>query len=767
MTDIDIVHDSAEKSLTGYAQYTDDISLEKNALHAYIGYSTIAHGYLTDLDFSQVKKIDGLIDIITYVDLPGVNDISPVGKNDEPILVEKKIEYWGQPIFLVVAINREIARRASKLVTVKYEKLDPIITIKNAKNTINQPKLVTEPLKLERGNFDSAFSNSSNKLVGEIEIGGQDHFYLESHISIAIPKEDGDIRIVSSTQHPSEVQHMVSKALGLPSSSIEVVVRRMGGGFGGKETQSNLFAVLAAIAANRLKKTVKIRPSRDDDMIITGKRHPFFAKYEVGFEENGKINALKAILSAQCGYSADLSGPVTDRALFHVDNCYYIPNIFLKSEPLFTNTSSNTAFRGFGGPQGILVGERVIEEVAYALKKDPLQVRKTNLYGTTKNNLTPYYQNVRDNISKKIITQLERSSNYQKRKKEIIRFNKSSKILRKGIALTPVKFGISFTATWYNQAGALINIYNDGSVSLNHGGTEMGQGLNTKVANIVAEIFCIPFRKVKITQTDTSKIPNTSATAASSGTDLNGKAAEKAAITLKNRLIDFASFHFSTEKNLIYFTYDGILIGNKSISFSELVSLAYKSRIQLSALGFYKTPNIDWDREKGKGNPFYYFSYGAAVSEISLDVYTGEFIINQTDILHDVGNSLNTSIDLGQIEGGFIQGVGWLTTEELFWNKSGELKTHAPSTYKIPLASDTPERLKITLLESSPNRRPTIKRSKAVGEPPFMLSVSVLEALSMATSSVSDYNTCPKLKTPATPENLLLTIEKLKKINAS
>ncbi len=760
-----IIHDSSEKCLTGDALYIDDINLDKNACHGYIGFSSVAHGYILDIDFSLAMKTPGVLDIITYKELPGSNDISPTGKNDEPILSNRKVNYYGQPIFLIVATTREIARTASKLVKIKYEELKPIVTIKAAKNNIRNLKFVTEPLRLKRGNFEKAFKKSPKKLVGEIEIGGQDHFYLEGHIALAIPTEGGEIRVLSSTQHPSEVQHMVAKTLDLPSSSVEVAVRRMGGGFGGKETQSNLFAVLASVAAIRLGRTVKIRPDRDDDMIITGKRHPFLAKYEVGFEENGKINALKATLSAQCGYSADLSGPITDRALFHVDNCYYIPDILLESEPLFTNTVSNTAFRGFGGPQGMLVGERVIEEIAFSIAQDPLEVRKINLYGIDKKNITPYHQKVRDNISRKIISELEKTSGYKKRRRQIISFNKKSKLIKKGISLTPVKFGISFTATWYNQAGALINIYNDGSVSLNHGGTEMGQGLNTKVSSIVSEVFCIPFEQIKITQTETSKIPNTSATAASSGSDLNGKAAERAALTLKDRLIKFASKHFTVPQEFISFGYNGILVGNKLLSFSELVSLAYKERVQLSALGFYKTPNIYWDRAKGKGEPFYYFAYGAAVSEVSLDTLTGEYILNRTDILHDVGQSLNEYIDIGQIEGGFIQGVGWLTSEELVWDDSGSLKTHAPSTYKIPLASDTPETLNISLLQKSPNPRPTVKRSKAVGEPPFMLSISVFEALSMAVSSVIDYSTCPKLRTPATPENLLLTIEKLKRQN--
>ena len=762
-----IAHDSAEKCLTGQAKYVDDISLEKNACHGYLGYSKIAHGYIKHIDFSAVKTINGVLDIITHNDLPAVNDISPMNKGDEPILAARDIKYYGQPVFLIVATTREIARRASRLVKIKYKELKPIITAKQAKDRAKNPLLVTEPLTLQRGNFEKAFQNSPKKLTGEIEIGGQDHFYLEGHIAVAIPKEDGDMEILSSTQHPSEVQHMVSKSLGKSSNCITVNIRRMGGGFGGKETQSNLFAVLAAIAANRIKKTVKLRPDRDDDMIITGKRHPFLATYEVGFDINGKIHALKAILSAQCGYSADLSGPVTDRALFHVDNCYFIPNIYLRSEPLFTTTVSNTAFRGFGGPQGILVGERIIEEIAYCLQKNPLEIRKMNLYGKKSRNITPYHQTIKDNISKKIISNLEKESNFKSRLENVISFNKKSQILKRGIALTPVKFGISFTATWYNQAGALINIYNDGSVSLNHGGTEMGQGLNTKVSSVVSDIFCVPFDRIKITQTDTSKVPNTSATAASSGSDLNGKAAENAALVLKKRLIKFASDYFEISENFISFNQNGILIGNKIISFCDLVTLAYQNRVQLSALGFYKTPNIHWDREKGKGQPFYYFAYGAAVSEVTLDTLTGEFVINRTDILHDVGKTLNESIDIGQIEGGFVQGVGWLTTEELVWDDKGKLKTHAPSTYKIPLASDIPEIFNVSLLKNSPNLRPTIKRSKAVGEPPFMLSISVLEALSMAVSSVVEYSVCPKLSTPATPENLLLTMERLKHSNAS
>ena len=752
-------HDSAHKHVSGTAEYIDDINEPTGLLHAYLGLSEIANGAIISMDLSAVEAEDGVIGVLTADDINGHNDISPTGKKDDPVFAQN-IDFHGQPIFAVIAKTRAAARKAAKLAKVEYKAKDHITDVADA---IEQDyPLVTEPLTLKRGDAEKALETSSQRISGQMRIGGQDHFYLEGHIAMAIPGEDDDVLVYSSTQHPSEVQHMVGHVLNIPSHAITVNVRRMGGGFGGKETQSNLFAAVAALAAKKYNQAVKIRPDRDDDMIATGKRHDFLVDYDVGFGNDGKIIALDATFAARCGNSADLSGPVTDRALFHADNCYYYPDVILKSKPYKTNTVSNTAFRGFGGPQGMLGGERVIEEIAYALGKDPLEIRKANFYGEASNNITPYHQEINDNIVGKIVEELETSSDYQKRRQAILEFNNAKGIIRKGIALTPVKFGISFTATWYNQAGALVHIYNDGSIHLNHGGTEMGQGLNTKVAQVLADEFQVDLDRIKITATNTGKVPNTSATAASSGSDLNGMAAANAAEQIKARLIKFACESYSVTEDEVAFVANHIQIADEKISFNAFINAAYMARVQLSAAGFYKTPDIHWDREAGKGRPFYYFAYGASVSEVSIDTLTGEYQIDRADILHDVGKSLNPAIDIGQIEGGFVQGMGWLTTEELWWDDAGRLRTHAPSTYKIPLASDRPRIFNVSLADWSENREMTIRRSKAVGEPPFMLANSVLEALSMAVASEQDYKTCPRLDAPATPERILLAVEKLK-----
>lgn len=753
-------HDSAHKHVTGQAEYIDDIAEPAGLCHAYIGLSSIAKGRIAQMDLSDVLSAKGVIGILTEDDIPGHNDISPTGKHDDPIFAQT-IDFHGQSIFAVIAKTRDQARRAAQLAKIEYaDQSHPVTDVLDAKEQ-NYP-LVTEPLTLKRGEAKSELDKAAHRLTGSMRVGGQDHFYLEGHIAMAIPGEDDDMLVYSSTQHPSEVQHMVAHVLGLKSHDITVNVRRMGGGFGGKETQSNLYASVAALAAKKFKCPIKLRPDRDDDMMTTGKRHDFVVDYDVGFDQDGRIHAVDMTYAARCGNSADLSGPVTDRALFHADNCYYFPHVHLQSEPFKTNTVSNTAFRGFGGPQGMVAGERMIEEIAYQLGKDPLEIRKANFYGETTGNITPYHQKLDDNIIAKLVAQLEASSQYAARRAAILKFNGPKGVIRKGIALTPVKFGISFTATWYNQAGALVHIYNDGSIHLNHGGTEMGQGLNIKVAQVLADEFQVDLGAIKITATNTAKVPNTSATAASSGSDLNGMAAKNAADQIKERLIDFAAQHFQVVSNSISFQKDGVHVGEQIIPFDDFIHLAYMNRVQLSAAGFYKTPDIHWDRDKGTGRPFYYFAYGASVSEVSIDTLTGEYKVDAVDILHDVGRSLNPAIDIGQIEGGFIQGMGWLTTEELWWNDQGVLKTHAPSTYKIPLASDRPRHFNVELADWSENREMTIRRSKAVGEPPFMLANSVLEALSMAIASERDYQICPKLNAPATPEEVLMTLERLK-----
>lgn len=756
------IHESATKHVTGKAKYCDDITEPVGTLHAYLGVSDVAHATIKSMDLTAVKSMPGVIGTITTLDIPGMNDISPTGQNDEPVFPVDKVQFYGQPLFAVIAKTRKIARHAAKLAVIDYDILPHALSISSAQN-VGYPH-VTAPLKLERGNVDKIKSKGSNQIKGEIAIGGQDHMYLEGQIAFAVPGEDDDLIIHCSTQHPSEAQHMVAQVMGIPNNAVTVNVRRMGGGFGGKESQMNLFCVVAAIAAKKWNCAVKLRPDRDQDMTSTGKRHDFVINYDVTFDNDGLIKTVDSIFSARCGYSSDLSGPVTDRALFHADNAYYYPNVRLSSRPMKTNTVSNTAFRGFGGPQGVLAAERIIEEISFITGQDPLDVRKLNLYGETDRNITPYHQEIKDNILPKLINELEKNANYRERRNEIKSFNESSKILKKGIALTPVKFGISFTATWYNQAGALIHIYNDGSIHLNHGGTEMGQGLNTKIAQIVAEAFQVDFDRIKITKTTTEKVPNTSATAASSGTDLNGMAALNAADQIKNRLIKFAASHWNVKEIDIKFISNMVHVGKEAFRFNEFIKMAYMERVQLSAAGFYKTPDIHWDRAAGKGKPFYYYAYGAACSEVSIDTLTGEYRVDQTDILHDVGCSLNPVLDKGQIEGAFIQGMGWLTSEELWWDDNGKLQTHAPSTYKIPLASDKPSIFNVELADWSENRELTIKRSKAVGEPPFMLGISVLEALSMAISSINNYKVCPKLDTPATPERVLMAVEKMQEL---
>ncbi|WP_186419017.1 xanthine dehydrogenase molybdopterin binding subunit [Bosea sp. CS1GBMeth4] len=755
-----LTHDSAEKHVAGEALYIDDIAGPAGLAHACLGLSTIAHGNLLSLDLSAVEAAPGVLAVVTAADIPGENDISSTHRHDEPVFATTEILHHGQPLFAVVAESREQARHAATLARATCDEGPPLLDVAAARAAGSD--LVTEPLKLERGDIAAALAASPRRLKGSMAIGGQDHFYLEGQISLAIPGEDQDMLVLCSTQHPSEVQHMVAQVLGVGAHAVTIEVRRMGGGFGGKETQANLFACVAALAARKLKRPVKLRPDRDDDMIVTGKRHDFVVDYEIGFDDEGRIHAVDAVYAARCGWNADLSGPVTDRALFHMDNCYFYPAVRARSEPLRTHTVSNTAFRGFGGPQGMVGAERLIEEVAYATGLDPLDVRKRNLYGGEGRTVTPYHQPVEDMIAAEVIDDLEHSCDYRARQAAIRAFNRESPVVKRGIALTPVKFGISFTATWYNQAGALVHVYTDGTVALNHGGTEMGQGLHQKVAQVVAQAFGIGLDQIRITATTTGKVPNTSATAASSGSDLNGMAALDACETIKARLAAFAAEHWQEKPEAIAFLPGHVQVGAREIGFADLARAAYMARVQLSATGFYATPKIHWDRKAGKGHPFYYFAYGAAAAEVAVDTLTGEYRVERVDILHDCGNSLNPAIDKGQIEGGFLQGMGWLTTEELVWDEKGRLKTHAPSTYKIPVASDRPRIFNVALLENAPNREHTIHRSKAVGEPPLMLAISVLHALSDAVASVGDHRFCPRLDAPATPERVLDAVERVR-----
>lgn len=752
-----LAHESAHLHVSGEARYVDDIPEPRQTLYAAIGCSDRAHAKILNIDFSDVESMEGVKGILTARDIPGSNNHGPVIA-DDPIFAEESVEYIGQSIFAVIATSTDIARRAARLARIEYEDLEPILDIKTA---LSKNATVLPAVTVEKGKSKAVIENADNRLQGQFEIGGQDHFYLEGQVALALPKEDGDMLVYSSTQHPTEVQHLVSHALGRQSKDVVIECRRMGGGFGGKETQPALLACITAIAAQHFGEAIKLRLDRDDDMYITGKRHGFLVDYNVGFDARGLIQGLHLELAGNCGRSADLSGPVNDRAVFHSDNCYFLENVRIDSHRCKTNTVSNTAFRGFGGPQGMMAIEYVIDEIARHLKIDPLDVRKLNFYGTDDRNVTPYGMTVEDNIIHQIVEELEQKSSYRERRQEIDSFNEHSAVLKKGIALTPVKFGISFTATFFNQAGALIHVYRDGTIMLNHGGTEMGQGLYTKVAQVVAEEFQVDISQVKATATDTAKVPNTSATAASSGSDLNGMAARAAAKTIKDRLVQFAMEKYELTEDQVVFANGLVKLGDETIAFSKLCEQAYLGRISLSSTGYYRTPKIKYDPETLSGRPFFYFSYGAAVSEVIIDTLTGEQKLLQVDILHDVGQSLNPAIDLGQVEGGFLQGAGWLTSEELWWNDEGRLMTHAPSTYKIPVCSDWPKNFKVELVDWSTNREDTIYRSKAVGEPPFMLGISVFHAIKDAIASTDDNGKSPLLNAPATPEQILNSIHEL------
>lgn len=752
-----IPHDSAHLHVSGEASYTDDIAEPRDLLHLAVGMSERAHARIKSIDLQPVRDAAGVVDVIVVDDIPGENNCGPV-IHDDPILAPNLVQYVGQAIFAVAAETVDAARKAARLAIIDYEDLDAILDPLDA---VEKQSFVLPSETLTRGDSTRALESAANRLQGRVHLGGQDHFYLEGQIAMVLPRDDGDLFIFSSTQHPGELQALIAAATGKQAKDVVVECRRMGGGFGGKESQPALIACIAALMTQRTGRACKLRLDRDDDMKMTGKRHDFVIDYNVGFDSDGHIDAVEFVFASRCGMSADLSGAINDRAMFHCDNAYYLPNLSVVSHRCKTHTVSNTAFRGFGGPQGMFGIECVMDDVARHLGIDALDVRRRNFYGVGERDITPYGQKVKDNIIVELVEQLHASSGYVSRVADIKSFNAESEILKRGIALTPVKFGIAFTATHLNQAGALLHIYTDGTVHLNHGGTEMGQGLFTKVAQVVAEELQIDIDQIKITASDTSKVPNASATAASSGSDLNGKAAQAAARTIKGRLSRFAAEHFGVAEADVVFTRNEVIVGDSSVPFKELVRLAWFARTSLSATGFYKTPDIHYDRETFSGRPFYYYTYGAAVSEVIIDTLTGENRLLRVDILHDCGKSLNPAIDMGQIEGGFIQGAGWLTTEELCWNEKGELMTYAPSTYKIPTSSDVPVDFRVQILESVANREETVFRSKAVGEPPLMLALSVYYALKDAVSSVAGDGQHVSLQAPATPEAVLNAVRAL------
>ncbi len=752
-----LAHDSAHKHVSGEAVYIDDIPELPGTLMAHVLMADRPHARIRGIDTTKAEAAPGVHAVLTAADVPGEVDIGPVFPGD-PVLADGLVEYAGQAVAAVAADTIAQARAAAALIEVTYEDLPAVISVREA---WEQGLFVSPPLTFRIGDSAAELAKAPHRLKGELEIGGQDHFYLEGQVAYALPQEDGDLLVHSSTQHPSEVQHLIAKVLGRPDHAVTVEVRRMGGGFGGKETQPALIACIASLLADRTRRPVKLRLDRDDDMIMTGKRHDFLARYAVGFDADGRILALEMELAGRCGMSPDLSNAIVDRAMFHADNAYYLPAATITGHRCKTHTVSNTAFRGFGGPQGMVAIEYVVDEIARSLGRDPLEVRKTNLYGKRARNTTPYHQKITDNILPELIPALERSSGYAERRRQVDAFNAEQARFKKGLALTPVKFGISFTVTHLNQAGALVHVYQDGSVHLNHGGTEMGQGLYTKVAQIVAEEFQIDAGRVKITATTTGKVPNTSPTAASSGTDLNGQAAKAAARTIKERMAKAFADHFRMNRQDVVFEINTVRGGGHELSFRQLAKLSYMNRVSLSSTGFYKTPKISWDREAGRGRPFYYYAYGAAVSEVMIDTLTGEHRLTQVDILHDCGDSINPAIDLGQVEGGYVQGFGWLTSEELWWDDQGHLRTHAPSTYKIPTAGDIPTSFRVTLMHGNPNREDVIHRSKAVGEPPFMLAISAFLALKDAVAATAGPGAMPHLDAPATPERVLMAIQSL------
>lgn len=752
-----VPHDSAAMQVAGDAQYIDDRLEFPNQLHLYARMSDRAHARITKLDVSPCYEVEGVTLVITAQDVPGKLDIGAILPGD-PLLADGIVEFVGQPILAVAAKDLETARKAAMLAVIEYEDLHPVLCVEEA---LANKHFVTESHKQQRGDSAAGLAKAKHVIEGSIHIGGQEHFYLETQISSVVPTEDGGMMVFTSSQHPTEIQKLVASVLGVPMHKVVVDMRRMGGGFGGKETQAAGPACMAAVVAHLTGRPTKIRLPRMEDMNMTGKRHPFYNTYKIGFDDTGRIQATDIMVAGNCGYSPDLSSSIVDRAMFHSDNAYYLGDATVVGHRCKTNTASNTAYRGFGGPQGMMTIEHAMDEIASYLGKDPLEIRKRNFYGKEDRNVTHYHQPVEHNIIHEMVADLEASSEYAKRRAEIKAFNAQSPILKKGLALTPVKFGISFTASFLNQAGALVHVYTDGSIHLNHGGTEMGQGLNIKVAQIVAEEFQVDIDRIQITATNTDKVPNTSPTAASSGTDLNGKAAQNAAQTIKQRLIDWAAGHFQVTPEEVIFKNNLVQIRHQMLSFPEFIQLAYFNQISLSSTGFYRTPKIFYDHATGSGSPFYYFAYGAACSEVVIDTLTGEYKILRADILHDVGDSLNPAIDIGQVEGAFVQGVGWLTTEELVWNDKGKLMTQGPAGYKIPAITDMPIDFRTTLVENRKNPEDTVFHSKAVGEPPFMLGISVWCALKDAVASVSNYKKYPHMDSPATPERVLWAVEQM------
>jgi xanthine dehydrogenase large subunit len=760
-------HESAHLHVSGEAVYTDDIAELRGTLYAALVTSPVAHAKLHGVDKAKIAALPGVVAVFDATDIPGENNCGPI-IHDDPFLAAGELMFVGQAVAVVVAGDiraaREAAKKASSAEYIRFDELPAILTIDDA---LAAQSFVMPAKGIRRGDAQAAIANARHRLSGRTECGQQEQFYLEGQITYAVPREDGQLTLYVSTQHPDGNQREAAAALKLGTKDVEVICRRMGGGFGGKEGNASIFSQSAALAAFKLKRPVKLRVNRDDDMMITGKRHDFRIDYDVGFDDSGRIEGVDFVLASRCGYSTDFSGPVNDRAVLHIDNCYYLPNLSIISHRCKTHMQSATAFRGFGGPQGMFGIETVIEAMAKHLGKDPLEVRRVNLYrdpaasGDAQSMTTQYGQPIEDFIADKVLAQVERESGYAARRAEVAAFNARSAYRKRGLAIAPLKFGISFTATMLNQAGALVNIYQDGSVSVNHGGTEMGQGLNVKMQQVAADALGVTLKHVRVTASDTQKVPNASATAASSGADLNGAAINNACDTLRARLSEVAARMLGCNASEVQLAQGHARCSDKSVTWEALVKQAWLDRVSLSSTGFYRTPEIKYDFATLQGRAFYYFCYGASVSEVEIDTRTGEWWLRAVDIVHDVGRSINPAIDIGQIEGAYVQGMGWLTMEQCVWDKHGRLLTHGPSTYKIPVASDVPEHFKVSLFEGE-NVKPTPYRSKAVGEPPLMLALSTFFAVKDAVSAAADHKVPVQLDAPATPERILLACEAAK-----
>ncbi len=755
-----LIHDSGRKHVSGSAEYTDDITEPSNTLYGAIGWSKKVHAKIQKIDLKDVKKSEGVKAVVTYLDIPGRNDVGPVFDGD-PIFPKKKVEYYGQPIFAVAASSVELARKAVLKAKIFYKELKPIVTINEA---LKENKLLFRPRIIKKGNPTQKILKSKNKIIGNFTTGSQEHFYLEGQVALVIPREDNNFLVYSSTQHPSETQQIIAKMLKQKSNSIEVIVRRIGGGFGGKETNF-ITSAICCLLSHKTNKPIKLRLDRDDDIIITGKRHDFFSEYEVGFDDDGRINGLKLKLSSRCGMSPDLSLAINERALLHIDNAYFLKDIEVKNFLCKTNTASSTAFRGFGGNQGMMAIENILDNISRHLKKDPADVRKINFYGKNKNNITHYGMKIKDNVINELFEELKIKSNYKNRVQKIKKFNKKNRFKKKGISITPVKFGISFTTIHLNQAGALVHIFTDGSVQMNHGGIEMGQGTHTKIAQLVSYSLGLPYEKVQISATNTSKVPNTSASAASSTTDLNGAATLNAVSKIKFNINNFIKKKYKIfSKTEPIYKNEHIYFGNRVFNFEQIIKEAYLNRISLSSSGFYSTPKINFNKKNFKGRPFYYFCYGSAVTEVTIDTLTGESVLDRVDILQDAGNAINPALEHGQIEGGFIQGQGWLTMEEVVWGNDGRIQTFSPSTYKIPAVADIPKIFNVEIFKNGLNIEKVVNKAKTTGEPPLMLAMSVFFAIKDAIASISNYEKIPNLTAPATAEKILLSIKSLKNI---